>query len=310
MRMRMLCIALMGILFTWWSGESRAAGKVIAAMMSSDQPRYHEAHRAFVNSLNARGYTVATKDIILQIPNPDPLSWSNVIRKFNAHKPDLIVAYGAPAAMAALKESDGIPVVSVDVYAAEQPIKGMCGASSRLPMITLIKALQDIRSFRRVGVICNSREIGSQRQSDDIKKAALQLGMGVSESNTATEAAFERGLNALFERSDVIIVTESGLASRHFKRIISGAKAHNIPVASLIPDSAEQGALVSLEINPQEQGHLAAEIAVRILEGASPEHLSLLKPRRIELAVNMKVAGELGITVPFSLLGRATRVIK
>jgi putative ABC transport system substrate-binding protein len=228
--------------------------------MSSDQPRYHEVHRAFVNSMNARGYALATKNIILQTPNPDPISWSNTIRKFNAYRPDLIVAYGASAAMTALRETEGIPVVSADVYVAESPFKGMCGASSRVPMVTLVKALKDIRPFQRIGVICNSREIGSQRQSDDIKKAAMQLGMGVTEVNAASEAAFSKGLNELLERCDVIIITESGIASSHFKRIIAAAKSRNIPVASLMPDSAEQGALVSLEISPQEQGHLAAEI--------------------------------------------------
>lgn len=310
MRMRLLCIALTGILLAAAASDGRAAGKVIAAIMSSDQPRYHEVHQAFINSLNARGYAVATKDILLQTPNPDPLSWTNAIRKFNAYKPDLIVAYGAPAAMAALTESNGIPVVSADIYSADQPVKGMCGVSSRVPVITLIKALQEIRAFRSIGIICNSREIGSQRQSDDIRKAAAQLGMTVSESNTASESAFEKGLKSILNHSDMIIVTESGLASRHFKRIIAGARAKNIPVASFAPDSAEQGALIALEINPQEQGHLAAEIAVRVLEGAHPEHLTLLKPRRVDLVVNMKVAAELGITIPFSLLGRATRVIK
>jgi len=301
---------MVSILVVAWALESRASGKVIAAMMSSDQPRYHEVHRAFINSMNARGYAVATRNIILQTPNPDPVSWSNTIRKFNAHKPDLIIAYGAPAAMAALRESEGIPVVSADVYTSESPVKGMCGASSRVPMITLVKALKDIRPFQHLGVICNSREIGSQRQSDDIKKVALQLGMGVTEANAASEVAFNKGLNELLDHSDVIIITESSFASSQFKRIVAAAKSHNIPVASLMPGSADLGALVSLEVSPQEQGHLAAEIAVRVLEGASTDHLSLLKPRLVDLVVNMKKASELGITIPFNLLGRATRIIK
>jgi ABC-type uncharacterized transport system substrate-binding protein len=36
----------------------------------------------------------------------------------------------------------------------------------------------------------------------------------------------------------------------------------------------------------------------------------MLKPRRVDLVINMKKAAELGITIPFNLLGRATRVIK
>jgi len=310
MRTRLLCIALTGILLTGWPLECRAAGKLIAVILSSDQPRYREAHRAFVKSMGTRGYPQPTVEILLQTPNPDQISWSNTIRKFNAYKPDLIVAFGAPAAATAVKESNGIPVVSADIYAAEQAAKGMCGVSSRVPMITLLKTLQEIRPYRRIGIIYNSRETGSQHQRDDIRKLALQLGLTIAEANAATPAALEKGLTALIERSDVIIATESSVACSNFDRIIAQTRAHKIPVASTMPDAAEKGALVSLEINPQEQGHLAAEIAVRILEGATPDHLSLLSPRHVDLIVNMRIAREMGLTLPFSVLGNATKVIK
>ena len=329
MRTRILCIALallnrIGALTKLFTAailltvillaslplECLAAGKLIAAVMSSDQPRYREAHKAFIKSLAARGYPPSTTEVILQSPNPDQLSWSNTIRKFNAYKPDLIVAYGAPAALTAMKESNGIPVVSADIYAGEQPTKGMCGVSSRVPMITLLKTMQEIRPSRRIGIIYTGRETGSQRQRDDIRKLALQLGVAITEVNAATTAALEGGLTQLMERSDAIIATESSIVCRNFERIITRSRARNIPVASTMPDSAENGALVSLEISPQEQGHLAAEIAVRLLEGATAEHLSLLTPRRVDLIVNMRVAREIGLTLPFTVLGNATRVIK
>lgn len=311
MNLRNLAIAVLLALITLVCPHSgHAAGRVIAAMMSSDQPRYREAHRSFVKSLSTHGYTVTNTDIILQSPNPDPLSWSNTIRKFNAYRPDLIVAYGAPASLVAMKEAQGIPVVSADIYASEQPGRGTCGVSSRVPMVTLLKTLQDIRPYRRIGVLYNAREIGSQRQLEDIRKFAVQLGMGVVEGNVASAASLERVLTSLMDKVDVIVVTESGLVCRQFERIIVRTRARNIPVVSTMPDAAEKGALVSLEINPQEQGRLAAEIATRILEGARPEHLSLISPRRIDLIINMRVAREMGITIPFLVLGNATRILK
>lgn len=310
MRVSLLCIALIGALTAGIVHKSHSAGIVIAAMMSSDQPRYHEAHRSFVKSLTARGYSPSTTEIILQTPNPDPLSWSNTIRKFNAYRPKLILAYGAPATMAAMKESDGIPVVAADFYPASQPTKGVCGVSSRIPVITLLKALNETKMCRRIGILYNSREIGSQRQADDLRKAAIQMGSTVIDGNFTSSASLDAGLNAFMDKVDAIVTTESSVVCRNFARIIERAKIHNTPVASLIPDSAEKGALVSLEISPQEQGHLAAEIVVRILEGATPDHLSLLMPRRIEMVVNMRVAREFGLNPPFSVLGSATRVIK
>jgi putative ABC transport system substrate-binding protein len=287
-----------------------AAGTIIAAMMSSDQPRYREAHRAFVKSLTARGYTTSNTEIILQSPNPDPISWSNTIRKFNAYRPDLIVAYGAPAAQAAMKESEGIPVVAADTYAAEKPVRGACGVSSRVPMVTLLKTLKDIRPFHRIGVLYNAREIGSQRQLDDVKKYAAQLDMVVEGVNVASAPAVDTALNSMIGKVDVIVATESGIVCRQFDRIIARSKARNTPVVSTMPDAAEKGALASLEINPQEQGHLAAEIATRILEGAKSEHLSMLTPRRVDLVINLRAAREMGITIPFPVLGSATRILK
>jgi putative ABC transport system substrate-binding protein len=307
---KIFSILLTVILMTGWSLNCHAANTLIAAIMSSVQPRYREAHLAFVKSLSARGYPPATTEIVLQGPNPDQLSWSNTIRKFNAYKPALILAYGAPAALTAIKESEGIPVVSADIYATEQPAKGMCGVSSRIPMITLLKTLQEIRPYQRIGILYTKREAGSQRQADDIRKIAVQLGVTVVDGNFSTTATLEAGINTFIDRVDVVIATESSIVYRNFDRIINRAKTQKKPVAATMPDAAEKGALVSLEISPQEQGHLAAEIAVRILEGASPEHLSLLTPRRVELIVNMRSAREMGINLPFNVLGNATRVIK
>lgn len=286
------------------------AAVVIAAMMSSDQPRYREAHRAFVKAIAARGYAAPGTEIILQAPNPDQLSWTNTVRKFNAYNPDLIVAYGAPAAMTAFRESNGIPVVSVDVFAAEQPVKGMCGVSSRVPMVTLLKTLQGVRHYRKVGVLYTPREAGSQRQLDDIKKYAGQLGLTIIEASVTSPANLDAAVNKLLEKAEVIVATESAAVSRQFDRVVSKGKAKNIPVVSTMPDAAVKGALISLEISPQEQGHLAADMVARVLEGAKTEHLSLLSPHRIDLIINMRIAREMGIEVPFAVIGGATRLIK
>ncbi len=283
---------------------------VIAAMMSSDQPRYREAHRAFVKAIATRGYGAPGTEIILQTPNPDQLSLINTVRKFNAYRPDLIVAYGAPAALTALREADGIPVVSVDVFAAEQPLKGMCGVSSRVPMVTLLKTLQGIRPYRRIGVLYTPREAGSQRQLDEIKKFSGQFGLTVIEASATSPATLDTALNKLLDKVDAIVTTESAVVSHQFEKIVVKCRAKNLPVVSTMPDAAEKGALVSLEINPNEQGHLAAGMAARILEGAKTEHLFLLSPHRIDLVINMRIAREMGIEVPFSVIGTATRLIK
>jgi putative ABC transport system substrate-binding protein len=288
----------------------RSSATTIAAIMSSDQPRYREAHRAFVKSIAAQGYKPPSTEIILHAPNSDPLSWGTEVRKLNSSRPDLIVTYGAPASLAAVREAAGIPVVSVDVFTSEQPVKGVCGVSSRVSMVTLLKTLQGLRPYQRLGVLYAPREFGSQQQLDDVKKFAAKLGITVMEGSVSSAANLDTELNRLFDKCEAVVVTEGGLFGQQFDHIIARSKARKIPIASTMPDAAEKGAIVSLEINPQEQGYLAAEMAVRILEGAKTEFLSLVRPQRIELIINMRLAREIGIEVPFSVLRSATRLIK
>jgi len=310
MRIKNVFIAALAFVLLLFPNHGSASVKTIAAVLSSDQPRYREAHRAFVKSLEARGYGRGKTEIILQSPNPDAVSWSNTIRKFNAYKPDLIMAYGAGASLVALQETDNIPVVSADIYALEKVAKGVCGVSSRVPMMTLVKSMQMIHPYRTIGVIYTNREVGSRRQADDIRKAASQFGAKTIESNVTSEKSLDSAISYLISKTDVIVITEGSIACRYFERIISRATARSIPVFSTMPDAAEKGALLSLEISPQEQGQLAAEIAVRILEGANPANLSLLTPHRVDLVVNMRAAHAMKINLPFQLFGSVTRVIK
>jgi putative ABC transport system substrate-binding protein len=83
-----------------------------------------------------------------------------------------------------------------------------------------------------------------------------------------------------------------------------------VPVVSQLSGAAEQGALLTLEADPAEQGELLAELAARLLAGARPAEIPLQIPRRVSLVVNLKVARELGVEVPFSLLVQTTRLIR
>ena len=289
-------------------GGSSAA--TIVAIMSSDQPRYHEAHRAFVKSIATHGYKAPATEIILHTPNSDPLSWAAEVHKLNSSRPDLIVTYGAPASLTAVCESAGIPVVSVDVFTPDHPLKGMCGVSSRVSMVTLLKTLLGVRSYQRIGVLYSPRESGSQQQLEDVKKFAVQLGIILVEGSVQTAAALEGELNRLLSKTEAVIVTEGGLFSQHFEHIIARSKTRKIPIVSTMPGASEKGALMSLEINPGELGYLAAEIAARILEGAKSEFLPLIPPQRIDLVINIRSAQELGVEIPFAIQHSATRLIK
>ena len=299
--------------------DASASGKTVAVVFSADLPRYREAHRAFEKQMQQRGYGRGTTEIVEQFPNADPISWANAVRKFVGINADLIVAYGAPAAMAAHRESSGIPVVFVDVYgpveigiATSMTRSGskMTGVSSKVPIITPLKMLQQIMPIGTVGVSYSAREAGSLVQLKEVRRLSAQLGIAVDEMNAITSAGFDGGLSALTRKVDCLLITESTVAQQYFDRIIRKAHDARIPVVSLMPDAAERGALLALEINPAEQGQLAADLAARILGGGRADGMSIATPKKTELLINLKAAKWLDLQVPFAVLSNATKVIK
>lgn len=301
------------------AAPSHAAEKLIAALLTADLPRYKDAHRAFVKSLAHRGYNDTKVEIIVQTPNPDPLSWANSVRKFVAIGADLIVTYGAPATLAALEEGGDIPIVFADVY---DPVetgvsrsmtttgRNACGVSSKVPMITLVKTLQDIKPFRSIGILYNAKEAGSRAQLKELKRVAAQLGLSVVEANVSSARALDSAISFLIPRVDSIYVSESAVVSKGFERVILKANSRKIPVISQMHDAADRGALIALEVNPAEQGRIAGDYAADVLNGKKPAHMSIATPKKIDMIVNMKAARYLELNVPFQVLSMATKVLK
>jgi putative tryptophan/tyrosine transport system substrate-binding protein len=296
-----------------------AAGKLVAVVMTSDINRYREAHRAFIKTLAANGYDQGNIDIIMQTPNPDPISWANSVRKVIAIDADIIITYGAPATLAAMRETEDIPIVFVDVYGpVETGVtknmtvtgRNMTGVSSKVPIITLLRAESQIRPIRNIGVIYNSREIGSLVQLKEVKQASANLGYNVFAINVTSTAGLDVSLGPLLAKVDCVYVSECAAGCKGFEKIVHRAAELKIPVISQMPAASERGALVSLEISTEEQGQLAGESAVKVLNGKKINHIPISTPKKTEMIVNLRAARALDLHVPFQVLSASTKVLK
>jgi len=302
------------------ASDSRAAGKLVAALLSCDLPRYRDAHKAFVKALVLKGYDQSNVEVITQVPNPDPISWANSIRKFNAIGADVIITYGASATLAALHEANDIPVVFADVYGpVETGIarsmvssgRNTAGVSSKIPLVTLIKTALELKPMRSLGVIYHSREEGSLVQLKEARRIAVQSGLSLTEVNLTGASGIDAALASLFAaRVDCIYVSECTAGCRGFEKIVHRAAELKIPVISQMPGAAHKGALISMEADPAEQGQVAADYAARILAGRKASQLPVATPKRVDLIVNLKMAKMLELHVPFPVLSAATRVLK
>ena len=124
-------------------------------------------------------------------------------------------------------------------------------------------------------------------------------------------ADFERTI-AAFARSPNggLIVTGSGLSILHRDLIITLAARHKLPAIYYERFFVSAGGLISYGSDRIELYRLAAGYVDRILRGEKPANLPVQAPTKFELAINLKTAKALGLTVPPSLLASANEVIE
>lgn len=107
-----------------------------------------------------------------------------------------------------------------------------------------------------------------------------------------------------------LIITASGAAIRYRDLIIALAARHKLPAVYWATFFVTSGGLISYGADLLDQYRRAAGYVDRILKGEKPAEMPIQAATKYELAVNLKTAKALGLTVPPSLLSRVDQVIE
>ena len=107
-----------------------------------------------------------------------------------------------------------------------------------------------------------------------------------------------------------LIVTASGFGSNNPELIATLAIRHNLPAIYPFRYSVRAGGLICYGPDYLDQYRRAAAYVDRILKGEKPVNLPVQAPTKYELAINLKTAKAIGVTIPQTLLARADEVIE
>jgi putative tryptophan/tyrosine transport system substrate-binding protein len=122
------------------------------------------------------------------------------------------------------------------------------------------------------------------------------------------DAATQRILSA---KANAVLVLPDDPASLHLRpKMAALAKEQRLPLILPYGDVSEDEALLSYGESLETTARLAAVHIDKIARGADAAQLPIEQPTRFRLTVNLKVASDLGITIPATALARADEVIE
>lgn len=247
----------------------------------------------------------------------------SLAREMVARNPDVIVSTGGrPTAVALRAATKTIPVVfltvdpvadgivlsllrpggnltGLDVFSAELDTKRLAIFKEALPKIT------------RVAVLWNPGNLSGVPQRNRTEIAAHTLGIQLNVLDARVPSDIDTAFAALArERPDALLVLNDAMIDSQRDHIVQLAAQARLPAMYQWREFTEAGGLLSYGADLMQMYRRAATYVDKILKGAKPADLPVEQPTKYELAVNLKTASTLGVTIPQSVVLLADRVIR
>lgn len=243
-------------------------------------------------------------------------------RELVQHGVDLIFTVGVNAAKAAQGATQTIPIVFVAmddpvvfglVQSYARPggnLTGVADLSLQLGPKPLELFREMIPGLQRVLFPYDVTDTVSVKELQIYRQAAAHLGIEVVELAMRTQAEAQEALTRSLNET-----VQGILAPRHLYLNIPGfvlQATSERAIATMFNDDfyVERGGLASYGPDLYESGRLAARLVDKILKGTKPSEIPVEVNNNIEFAINLKVANQLGLTLPPEVLYRADRIIR
>jgi putative tryptophan/tyrosine transport system substrate-binding protein len=234
-----------------------------------------------------------------------------------------IVGGSIPATRAAKAATASIPVIFVTggdpqteglVSSISRPGGNMTGVSFYdIPVIGKRLALlhELVPRAAVIAVLQDPKFVIRETETREIETAVRAMGL----ETITVKAATEQEINAAFSTvaksgAGALLVGGGPFFNARRNQLIGLAALHAIPASYFERGFVDAGGLISYGASQTDAYHRAGVYVARILKGEKPGDLPVELPTKFDLAINLKTAKTLGLTVPPALIARADEVIQ
>ena len=228
-----------------------------------------------------------------------------------------------PSALAAKAATTSIPIVfSVGTDPAEA---GLVASFNRPEgNVTGISSLNSELAAKRLGLLhellpdaaCFAVLVNPNNPiTDRLARDAQAAGSVIGRQIVILAASSSRDIDAAFagaqrKRADALLVSPDPLLDNRRVQLVTLATHHRLPTIYSFRENVEIGGLMSYGSSAADRDRQVGIYTGRILKGAKPAELPVMRATKFELVINMQTARVLGLEIPATLLARADEVIE
>lgn len=268
----------------------------VAILKSNDLSYYNEAVAGAKQVLGGDA-TVTVHDL-----RGNVTSGRTIAQKLRAERPDVIVAVGLKAALAAKLEVFDSPIVVCMVMAPESyefTAPNVYGVYMRAPIDQQLASLHTLLpQAKRIGLLYDERFTGPMIK--DAARHAEKLGLQLLPALITAPDDLPAALRALTSKIDALwlIQDQTVITEQSIQFILATTLDAKVPVFAFSTTVVQQGALGALVVDAADAGRQAGHIGKRLLRKEPMKGPRYVSPEKTELALNLNVASYLGLKPP------------
>ncbi|MEZ9832349.1 ABC transporter substrate-binding protein [Vibrio breoganii] len=291
----------------------------VAVSQIVEHPALDATRQGLLDGLKAKGYEEGKNlEFDYKTAQGNPAIAVQIARQFVGEKPDVLVGIATPTAQALASATRSIPIVFTAVTDPvgaklvphlDKPGKNVTGLSDLSPVAQHVQLIQEILpDVQTIGVVYNPGEANAVSLVQLLKAAAKEQGLTVIESTALKSADVLSATQAIVAEADVIYAPTDNTVASAIEGMIVAANQANKPVFGGATSYVEKGAIASLGFDYYQVGVQTADYVAAILDGKEPGSLDVKIAEGSDIAISETAAKKLGISIPQSVVARATQV--
>ena len=277
----------------------------VGVLQLTEHSALDAANKGFIAALDESGLKYAADQ---QNAQNDQSACATIASKFVGDGKDLIFVIATPAAQAVAGATSDIPIVGTAItdYAGAKLVKdndkpgtNVTGTSDMNPVDDQIAMLHKVLpDAKKVGLLFASNEANSEIQIEMAEAALDKLGLSHDRYTVSNSNELQSVVESMVGKVDAVYSPTDNTIAAGMAQVGQIAKENKLPIIPGEKGMCEAGGLCTLSIDYTELGHMAGEMAVKILKGESkPEDMAIEQEdaSKLEVVKNDDMAQALGI---------------